>query len=111
MKNIFVFALLMIFMACNGADTNCDTTNLSYTNGISEIMKSCNTAGCHPANSPNGSLANYTDTQSFINGGKTIFLGSIKHQSGYKAMPEDADKLSDCTINKLETWINAGMPE
>ena len=34
--------------------------------------------------------------------------GSIKHDSGYKAMPQNATKLDDCRISKVEAWITAG---
>jgi hypothetical protein len=35
-------------------------------------------------------------------------MGAIRQQSGYKAMPQGASKLDDCSINKIGRWINLG---
>lgn len=35
-------------------------------------------------------------------------LGSIKREAGVSAMPKNANKLSNCSINLIEKWINQG---
>jgi hypothetical protein len=37
-------------------------------------------------------------------------LGSLKHLSGFSAMPKNASQLSLCDITAIEKWIAAGYP-
>jgi hypothetical protein len=116
-KILFTFiCLTLIIISCSKDETDdmnnnttCDTTNLSYTNGISVILNSCASVGCHQSGSFNGSMSNYTEVVAFVN--SQNLLGAIKHESGVKPMPQGQDKLSDCNIEKVETWIGLGMPE
>ena len=42
---------------------------------------------------------------------KATFLGAIKHESGFEAMPKSAAKLSDEIIQQLECWEKTGFKE
>lgn len=71
----------------------------------------CATAGCHNAAtaSAGANLSTYTAIKTYITNSKDFFIGSIKHTSGFSAMPKGGTKLATCDISKIESWINAGM--
>lgn len=85
----------------------CSTENVSFANDVKPILlNSC--LSCHNNVSLQGNitLESYYDVISYVPNG--LLLGSIKHDSGYKAMPQNATKLDDCRISKVEAWITAG---
>ncbi len=55
------------------------------------------------------SLEGYANFNTYITGNKARFLGSIEHTGGYSLMPKGGNKLSDCNILKIKSWINAGQ--
>lgn len=81
----------------------------TYTGTVNIIVRS-NCISCHNNDVNNGSviLETYSDVKSSINNGK--FMGSILHESGFKSMPPGTT-LRECDIQKLQQWIEAGMPE
>lgn len=86
----------------------CDPLQFSYTTTIRSILNS-NCVGCHGAVAPGAGL-NLTD----YNTVKTIalsgrLLGAVNQQAPYKPMPP-VGKLSDCNIQQLTNWKNAGAP-
>jgi len=85
----------------------CSTENVSYTKDVQPILiNSC--LSCHNNMDRQGNitLETHDDVVIYVNNGS--LLGSIKHASGYKAMPQNANKLDDCRIAKVEAWITAG---
>ncbi|MBI1226465.1 MAG: hypothetical protein GC192_14625 [Bacteroidetes bacterium] len=85
----------------------CDTTSVTLSGSVMPIFDNyCN--GCHSGSQPQGNinLTNYTGIKATVNDG--TLLGSVKHSSGYVAMPESGSKLSDCNIAKIEKWIALG---
>ena len=97
--------------------TGCDTTNITYTSYVKGIMDaSCATSGCHDASTKSGSidLSNYAGVKATavtVAHNTSLLLGAINHEDNFSAMPENAAKLSDCTILKITAWVNAGEPE
>lgn len=89
---------------------NCDTTNVSFSNGVWPILES-NCYGCHSGSAPAGNISveNYNDVVKLVENGK--LMGTIRHEPGFSPMPKGGNKLSDCNIAKLEAWINAGYHE
>lgn len=92
-----------------GGNNNCDTTTMSYQNDIVPILSS-NCYACHGENS-NASgmgiiLEGYSNLQPKAVSGTLI--GVITHANGFPAMPKDAGKLSECNINKIRAWVDAG---
>lgn len=88
---------------------NCDTINVTYTNTIQPIMsQSC--TGCHGSFSPSGGidLTTYSLVRASAEDGS--LLGTMAFQSGYSPMPKGGNKVSDCTLNKIQAWINKGYP-
>jgi hypothetical protein len=94
--------------------TTCDlTTAVKFSTVVSPIISTkCGTSGCHSTSSKAAgiNLGNYDAIKAYINSSKAVFLGSIKRESSYSPMPKGSAKLPDCDISKIESWINAAMP-
>lgn len=90
---------------------SCDLSDVRFSTTVQPILQaSC--YACHSNQNATGSgdgikLENFSDVQKVAQSGKLI--GAVKHSSGYTAMPLGGNKLNDCEINKLQTWINNGM--
>jgi hypothetical protein len=112
-----IFMLLLVFTAsCTYyneeelyPDETCDTTNISYKNDVLPVFqKNCYT--CHYDNTTYGNLdlSNFVHIQRVVDNGN--LLRNIKQEPGGIAMPQGGAKLPDCTILKIEQWINLGIP-
>jgi hypothetical protein len=91
------------------ASTGCDTLNLTFSGTIQPLVNNyCK--GCHNNTLPSGgfSYETYAGVAAAVNSGR--FLGAVKHQAGFSAMPKGGAKLSDCQIRQIEKWIVAGIP-
>ena len=91
----------------------CDTAGTTYSQDVVAIL-SVNCYGCHStANSPSMGagivLDEYDELKHRVDDGDLV--GVINHAPGYPQMPKNAAKLSDCDIDKIEAWVNAGAPE
>jgi hypothetical protein len=94
-------------------NSNCDTTGtIGYSAQIKPIMdNSCVT--CHNATVSKGgvNLDGYSNVQTFastLRNGTPILVGVVNQLSGFIAMPQGS-KLDNCTIRKIELWIQQGM--
>ena len=109
-QEIFMIKAWISMGALNQSNcTVCDTTLFKYTADIQPIMNSwC--VGCHNTSNTGGgyNLSDYTGVVNSIANNK--LLGSIKHSSGYIAMPQHGNQLSGCQISKIQSWINASHP-
>ena len=96
--------------AGNGTDTTgntCDTANMKYATNVQPIISSyC--YGCHANGSASGGISLDTYAKVKAQADNTNLMGTIRHTSGYPAMPLGGAKLSDCDINKIQAWINRG---
>ena len=88
----------------------CDTTNMSFSNDMVPIFEN-NCYACHNSNDRTAGivLETYDGVKAAVETGRLI--GAIKHEKGYANMPRSAAKLDDCTISKVEAWINQGMQD
>ncbi len=88
----------------------CDTSDISYINDVKPIFEQ-NCYTCH-SNSVeyygNLSFENFEHIQRVVDNGK--LLRNIKHEPDGTPMPDGGGKLSDCNINKIEAWVNRGIP-
>ncbi len=86
----------------------CDTSDVTYTQTVKPILdQNCNI--CHASGSTAGGgivLDTWTDVNGVAQSGQLI--GAIKRESGYSPMPKNAVKLDDCSISKIESWVNSG---
>jgi hypothetical protein len=95
------------------SSATCDTASVKYATVVKPLIDAqCATSGCHNAStaSAGANLSTYTTTKSYITNAKDFFVGSIKHTSGFSAMPKGGSKMATCDIAKIESWITAGMP-
>ena len=123
-RNIFpiIFILALISFSQLACENNneidlygiepCDTTNLSWENGIAAIYNA-HCVYCHHEDENYKNIRHDSYEQELLvisDGGKKL-KGAINHQPGYTKMPFEKPKLSDCKILKIETWIDNGAPE
>jgi mono/diheme cytochrome c family protein len=93
---------------CDSA--GCDSANVTYTASINPIVSSwC--IGCHGGSNPsNGlSLETYSDVVACAKSNR--LMGSLRHETGYYAMPKGGEMLSICEINLFQKWIDLGEPQ
>ena len=87
----------------------CDTLNYGYNIRIKGIMETwC--VSCHNSGNKGGSydLSTYNGLVSAASTDK--FLGSIKHLTGFLAMPATGGMVSACEIAAIEKWVAVGYP-
>ncbi|MFZ1705777.1 MAG: hypothetical protein WAT79_15630 [Saprospiraceae bacterium] len=87
--------------------TNCEIDSTSYSIDVIPIITNyC--IQCHSDAILLGgiSLESHPQVKLYAENGK--LLGSIRHDSGFSAMPQGLAKLSKCDIIKMETWVAAG---
>lgn len=91
----------------NSCLNRCNTAVFTYAGAIRPLLDN-KCVGCHSGSSPSGAvnLSDYTNTRIWALNGR--LYGSIAHQSGFSPMPKNATKLSDCEIQQVQQWIQAG---
>ncbi len=85
----------------------CDTAQFTFSGRVKPIMDSwC--IGCHSSTNSSGGfdLSTYNGVVGAIPNNKLV--GSLKHLSGFSAMPKNAGSLSQCDIAAIEKWVLAG---
>ncbi len=94
-------------LTCDPNAGGCDTEDVSFSQFIQPTIEH-NCQGCHSGNPPSGgiNLTGYASIREEALNGNLYQV--INHQTGYEAMPQGADKLSQCTIDKIASWIDAG---
>jgi len=93
-----------------GTTDTCNTSNMSFQTDIQPILQaSC--VSCHNSGSASGgvNLDGYENAKPYAQSGKLSNV--INHKFGVTPMPMNADKLSDCTINKVDAWIDQGFKD
>jgi mono/diheme cytochrome c family protein len=88
----------------------CYTNNVTYANTVWPIINT-NCISCHGGQFPSGniSLSDYSAIAAAAKNGS--LLSAIRHEDGWSSMPKDGGKLSDCDIQKIEIWVNAGSAD
>jgi len=91
----------------NSCLNRCNSTVFTYSGAVRPTLESKCT-GCHSGTAPSGgvNLSDYTNTRTWALNGR--LYGSIAHQSGFSPMPKNSAKLSDCEIQQVQQWIQAG---
>jgi hypothetical protein len=87
----------------------CDSANVTYTNSIAPLLES-KCSRCHSTSIATSGIITdtYESLKSLADDGK--LWGVTSHAPGFKPMPQDAAKLTDCDLAKIKHWINAGAP-
>jgi hypothetical protein len=117
LNNLFKAVILLLLLANTACykdneqtmyPSNCNTTNVTFSQTISPIINN-NCVSCHSGgiNASGGlNLTNYDEILVVVNNGK--LLGSIRHDAGFKEMPQGSSPLSDCSISQVDAWITQG---
>jgi hypothetical protein len=89
---------------------SCDSSAVTYSGTVAPVLQSNGCTSCHSGGAPSGniSLASYSDVRIVAQNGR--LYGAISHTAGFAPMPQGGNKMSDCTINKIKAWIDAGAP-
>ncbi|MES1221659.1 MAG: hypothetical protein ABUT20_39530 [Bacteroidota bacterium] len=125
MKKLFPFLLILAFISVLGSSgcyydvedrlypkTSCDTTNITYSTTIVSILQNNGCLTCHGGTATAGGnivLDTYAGVKPYAQNGH--LMGSVNQETGYSAMPLGGSKLSSCDIQKINTWINSGIPQ
>jgi len=93
---------------CNANFAGCDSTAFTWSGFVQPLIKA-QCQGCHSGSSPQGgiNLGNYAAVKTQVTNGK--LYASVTRSFAY--MPKGGNKLDDCTIQRLKSWIDAGAPE
>lgn len=118
-KGLFgIIGVALTFTACfyDKADvvyptssSTCDTTTVTYSNQIVSILNAqCNYCHGAAANSIGGGiyLNTYAALKPYVINGS--FLNSILQNGKASAMPKNGAKMDNCSILKIQSWINKG---
>jgi hypothetical protein len=94
---------------------DCDTTNVTFSGTIFPIIND-NCTSCHSGSFPQSNilLTDHTtiSAQAAIPVGQDGSLyGAVSHDPGNTPMPYQLPQLSDCNIQKIKVWIDAGRPD
>jgi len=88
---------------------DCKTTDVHYALDVLPIISS-NCYQCHANGAAQGGISLQEYEQVKIMADNGFLQGVITHAPGYPPMPDGLPKLSDCNINTILAWINAGAP-
>lgn len=119
---VLPFFVCLVWMGCsksneedlnnnNGGNNNpggCNTTNVKYSTDIAPLIQA-NCFSCHSnatASTSGISLEGHANLKAKVTDGS--LLGAISHAAGFSPMPQGGAKLSDCNINRIKAWIDAG---
>ncbi len=119
-KKYFISGIVFIFIFSSCTyysekelypDEICDTTQVTYVNDILPVFEKECYACHHDGNILYGNLdlANFDHIQNVVDEGD--LLRNIKHEPNGIPMPKGGGKLPDCTILKIENWVNQGIPK
>jgi mono/diheme cytochrome c family protein len=88
-----------------------DPTPVTYAAVISPIFDA-HCRECHGATvyQTLGGGNDYSTVQGIKNQSAELIMRSIRHDVNADPMPKGKDKLSECDIAKIKTWIDAGQP-
>jgi hypothetical protein len=87
--------------------TACDSSTFTYNARIQPLMNTwC--VGCHSSSNKNGNvdLSNYEGVAVTAANGR--LLGSIRHDQGFVAMPQNGGSLSSCDVAAITKWVSKG---
>ncbi len=89
--------------------TACDPGQFNYSSTIRPLLGT-HCTGCHSGPAPSGNidLSVYDGVRNVALSGR--LLGAITHTPGFQPMPQGGNKLGDCQIQQIRSWIDAGAP-
>jgi len=94
----------------SGGLSGCDTSNVTFSQVIAPVINT-NCVSCHSQSLAQGNvnLEGFNNVKTYADNG--LLLAVIRHEQGVTPMPQNGNKLSDCTISKIEKWVSEGSPD
>jgi hypothetical protein len=89
---------------------NCNPDDFTFSGRVLPIVEQyC--LPCHSQAQGSGGivLEGFTNIRNSAVAGS--LLCAIQHTAGCSPMPKNSAKLSDCDINAIQAWVDAGAPE
>jgi hypothetical protein len=88
----------------------CDTTNVTFSGTVNNLLTSYGCLGCHSGSAPSGGfvLSSHAAVKAKVTDGRLV--GAINHHPGFSPMPQGGAKMNQCDIDKIEAWVTAGAP-
>lgn len=91
-------------------NNTCNLTNsILFATDVAPILQTnCGTNNsCHGSRNSSGvNLSSYAGVKSAVGSGR--LMNSINWAGGASRMPQGGYKLNDCSISKIQKWIDAG---
>lgn len=85
----------------------CDPTATTYAATVAPLLQQrCSSCHNDGFRSGNISLQNHAQAQAVALSGRLV--GAVSHAAGYQPMPQGEPKLSDCEIDHIRRWVDAG---
>lgn len=90
----------------------CSPSDVSYSEEVAPLLETrcyeCHDITNGPALGDGIILEGYGRLLSFLEDNEAKLLGSLKWNGEGTPMPDNGTKLDNCSISKIETWINEG---
>ena len=88
----------------------CDTENVTWDSKIRAILQQ-NCVMCHGPDLAYRGVRHdtYEAEMIVVNDGR--LRGVVNHLPGYAKMPKDREKLPECELKLINTWLDNGAPE
>ena len=90
--------------------SGCDTTEVLYSVHVQPLIQNycyaCHGSTVFSSLGGNLELEGYSNFSVPVNSGALI--GVISHEANFSPMPQNSPKLSECSINTIQAWINQG---
>jgi cytochrome c5 len=96
-------------------ESSCDTAGvMTFSTQVWPVINN-NCTGCHNSSLSRGgvNLDSYTEVKTYaetLQNGTPILVGVINYINGFANMPPSG-KLDDCSIRKIELWIDQGITD
>ncbi|HEU4471685.1 MAG TPA: hypothetical protein VFR58_11410 [Flavisolibacter sp.] len=117
MSRISAFGIMLCVLFAAGCSSDneedltptCNTSNVTFSGTITGLINQYSCLNCH-GNNPSApfSLVSYANVKAKVDDGR--LFGAINHSTGFSPMPKGLPKMSQCDINKVKAWIDAGAP-
>ena len=90
----------------------CAPTDVSYREDVEPILAArcyhCHDRTNAPALGDGINLEGYSKLYNYLLDNEDRMIGSLKWDGGGSPMPKNGSRLDNCSISKIEVWINEG---
>ena len=112
-----LIGIALLLVACEAENiedlfegVECRTENVGFAADVKPVLET-HCLNCHNALAALGGviLQTHEDVKFWVDNGR--LLGSIQHLPGFSPMPQIGEKLDECSIEQIESWIADGAPD